>query len=272
MTDLIPQFHTNRIVDLVSKAIARIKFYQPEDQPYWVGFSGGKDSIVLKHLMVMADVPAEFHYSVTTLDPPELMKYIKAEHPDVIWDRPKRAFFPEMAKRGLPMRPHSKWCCHEYKESGPNSGDNRVVVLGIRWAESARRRQDRQTVQRCYRNKTKHYLHPILEWTDTDIWEYIKHYNLPYCSLYDEGFKRLGCIGCPFAGQRQRDREFERWPKYTELYKKYINKLYESRVEDGKEWTKLFRDGEHLYLAWRGLVPWPKKFKVDNGLFGDMEG
>jgi phosphoadenosine phosphosulfate reductase len=65
--------------------------------------------------------------------------------------------------------------------------------------------------------KGKIMVAPIFDWTDDDVWAYIRDRNLPYCSLYDEGFERLGCIGCPM-GRRQRERQFERWPRFKNAY------------------------------------------------------
>ena len=50
--------------------------------------------------------------------------------------------------------------------------------------------------------KSKHLINPIIDWEDEDVWEFINQYEIPYCSLYDEGFARLGCIGCPMSGKR----------------------------------------------------------------------
>lgn len=57
----------------------------------------------------------------------------------------------------------------------------------------------RRTVELCYRtNKT--IVNRIIDWTDEDVWEFLRAYKIPYCELYNEGFKRLGCIGCPLGG------------------------------------------------------------------------
>ena len=45
-------------------------------------FSGGKDSIVIKHLATMAGIDFDPVYSVTTIDPPELIYYIRNYHKD----------------------------------------------------------------------------------------------------------------------------------------------------------------------------------------------
>lgn len=85
-----------------------------------------------------------------------------------------------------------------------------------------------QMVEMCYKTHTT-TVNPIIDWTDGEVWEFIKEYNIPYCTLYDEGFKRLGCIGCPMGSKEQRIREFERWPKYKNLYLKAFKKMVENR-------------------------------------------
>lgn len=83
-------------------------------------------------------------------------------------------------------------------------------------------------VEMCYKTHTT-TVNPIIDWTDGEVWEFIKDYNIPYCTLYDEGFKRLGCIGCPMGSKEQRLREFERWPKYKHLYMLAFQKMIDNR-------------------------------------------
>ena len=75
-------------VDKVQIAIDRLKAFEPADG-YWLAFSGGKDSVVIKRLAQMAGVKFEAHYSVTSVDPPELVRFIKDVHPDVSFDIPR---------------------------------------------------------------------------------------------------------------------------------------------------------------------------------------
>ena len=49
--------------------------------------------------------------------------------------------------------------------------------------------------------------------------------------MYDEGFKRLGCIGCPIAYWRQREREFKRFPHYYRAYLRTFKKMLQLRKE-----------------------------------------
>ena len=80
----------------------------------------------------------------------------------------------------------------------------------------------------CYKDHTT-LINPIIDWTTDEVWEFIREYKIPYCSLYDEGFKRLGCIGCPMGTVKHRTMEFERWPKYKNLYLIAFGKMIENR-------------------------------------------
>jgi phosphoadenosine phosphosulfate reductase len=135
------------LIKKVKKAILAIREYESfvGEQPalpglednsgYQLCFSGGKDSSVIKALADMAGVKYTGVYSVTTIDPPELVKFIKKEHPDVIRHRPEKNFFHYMVEKGFPLR-QRRWCCDVYKH---NTGFARIKILGIRAQESAKR-------------------------------------------------------------------------------------------------------------------------------------
>ena len=142
-------------IDKVQIAIDRLKAFAPKDgSAYWLAFSGGKDSQCIYHLLEMSGVPFEAHYSVTSVDPPELLRFLKRQYPDVIWDRhywndgkpehynkdgsPKMiTMWNLIADHTIPPTRQARYCCSALKESG---GKGRVVVTGVRWAESARRK------------------------------------------------------------------------------------------------------------------------------------
>ena len=114
---------------------------QYSDKGFFLAFSGGKDSQALYHIARMADVKFEPHYSLTTLDPPELVHFIKSEYPDVIIDRPKLAFLQLcLKKRMLPTR-KNRFCCAELKET---QGAGRVTLTGVRREESIQRSKRRE--------------------------------------------------------------------------------------------------------------------------------
>ena len=92
--------------------------------------------------------------------------------------------------------------------------------------------ESRKMVEQCYK-QSKTVVNPIIDWTDGEVWEFIHEYNIPYCKLYDEGYKRLGCIGCPMGSVEHRMQEFERYPKYKQAYIKAFDRMIEERNRGG---------------------------------------
>lgn len=187
-------------------AIARLRMFCPPEG-YYFADSFGKDSGVVRDLLQRSGLPYDGHHQLTTLDPPELVQFGKRNHPETTVHRPEKSFWKLVRDgRGLPSR-KGRWCCDELKERG---GGGRFVVLGIR-AEESKRRAAYQMVQHCTRDGGKTLVMPILDWTEDDVWSYTHARELPYCSLYDEGWRRLGCAMCPMTSHQRR--EAERWPK-----------------------------------------------------------
>jgi phosphoadenosine phosphosulfate reductase len=221
--------------DLVAIAIARLREFEKHacdmhPDGYWVAFSGGKDSIVVLDLVRKAGVRHTAHFNLTTVDPPELLQFIREHYADVRRERPEISMFQLIRKKMVPPTRVVRYCCEHLKERG---GAGRFVVTGIRWAESTRRSKRRLT-ETCFKTNRKRYLHPIIEWTDEDVWQYIRENKLPYCRLYDEGFKRIGCVGCPMAGDG-RIKEFARWPKFRAAYRKAFDDVAASNNELEKQ-------------------------------------
>jgi phosphoadenosine phosphosulfate reductase len=175
-------------IDLVDLSIMRLREFEPAEG-YYGAFSGGKDSLTLKELCRMAGVKVDWHYNWTTVDPPELLAYIKKYHPDVEIHKPEMSMWQLIPKKRMAPTRLVRYCCAYLKEQG---GDGRRVLTGIRWAESnARSKRNMFEAKRTDKSGATHFLHPIIDWTDSDVWEFIHLYKLPYCSLYDEGFKRI---------------------------------------------------------------------------------
>lgn len=122
--------------DKVQTAIDRIRAFCPEEG-YFVAFSGGKDSVVVKALCDMAGVKYDAHYNVTTVDPPELVRFIRAKHPDVIFNRPAMSMRQLIIKKQFPPTRMQRYCCEYLKET---NGEGRVTMTGVRWAESRNRK------------------------------------------------------------------------------------------------------------------------------------
>jgi phosphoadenosine phosphosulfate reductase len=231
--------------DKVQMSIDRLREFEPEEG-YYVAFSGGKDSCVVKDLVIKSGAKHEFHFN-RSMEPPELIYYIREHHPDVTWHLPKKTMWQLIEHKMMPPTRIIRYCCAEMKENDATA-KGRVVVTGVRWEESVKRAA-RQMVEVCYTDNSKRFLHPIIDWTSREVWEYIHANNLPYCNLYDEGFKRLGCVMCPMSGTAGMKRDIERWPKIAKMYQLSCNKAFARRIEKEKtnrKWTS----GPSMYEWW----------------------
>ena len=230
--------------DIVDIAIARILEFEPPEG-YYLAFSGGKDSIVVKNLAVLAGVKYQAYFNMTTVDPPEILQFIRQYHPDVIWTRPEISMFKLIETAGLPTR-RFRFCCAHLKEC---HGKGRFLITGLRWAESAKRKK-RKMMEICMKpDMDKKFLHPIIDWQEEDVWEFIHKFELPYCRLYDEGFRRIGCVGCPMQSTKDRIRDFERWPNFKKAYFRAFEKMLVAKIERGKP----FKNGntaEEVFNWW----------------------
>ena len=245
-------------VDKVGIAVARLREFEPPEG-YYLAFSGGKDSVVIYDLAVKAGVRFDAHYSVTGVDPPELVKFIRQQYPEVERHRPEETMW-SLIERKMPPTRIKRFCCEVLKERG---GDGRRVVTGIRWAESVKRSK-RRMVENCMKGrKGTTFVHPIIDWENEDVWQYIRENNIPYCSLYDEGFERLGCIMCPMKRTKGMLRDAERWPRYYKLYLRAFGKMLEYRKKNGKEFNLKWHTAEDVMHWW---IYNPPKGDPDQGV------
>lgn len=232
-----------RLEELEARAVERIRLLAPKTGLF-VGDSGGKDSEVVRRLVKLAGVPAEFHYSFTTVDPPEVVEHIRHHHPETKITIPEWNMWRLIPHKKMPPTRMVRYCCEFLKEQ---AGGGRTVCTGIRWQESSNRSK-RAMVEACKYGQGRTFLHPIIDWTVADVWGYLKATGTKYCGLYDEGFKRLGCVGCPMQGPVGMRRDLERWPKYAAAYLRAFHKMLEARRRDGME-TK-WKDADDVMAWW----------------------
>lgn len=91
----------------------------------------------------------------------------------------------------------------------------------------------------CVGGKDKILLSPLLDWTEADVWSFLNAYSIEHCKLYDEGFKRIGCILCPMSNYKAKKKGMERYPhvkrKWIEVIRKLKEKGYIGRDFDDPE-------------------------------------
>lgn len=189
--------------------------------------------------------------------------------------------------KGLPPTRIARYCCAVLKEA---STPNRMAAVGVREDESVNRRNRSEfavigrrkadgifkstahtyamfkldkfggedayqceIVKACKANKDT-LVNPIYHFTHSDIWEYVRRFDVPMNPLYEKGFKRVGCIGCPLGGGNQMRKEFAQYPKYKANYIKAFDRLVATRKAKGQK-CDTFTDGEAVMQWWLGENP-----------------
>lgn len=284
---LLPEMedkHVDVAVDRVKMAWKFHHHMNPDGEPMLLAFSGGKDSICLFFVCKKAaeelGIPMErmFNvvYNITCMDPPEVVQFVrnvmKKEYPFITMRHPEKTMWQLIVDSKLPPSRESRYCCRLLKEV--HNAKGAYTLTGVRRAESEKRGgrkgfetaakykedrillndngDDRRESEYCMQ-KRAYICNPIIDWSDDDVWNFIRRNNLPYCSLYDEGFFRVGCIGCPLANDRDRVRDFERWPGYKRQFIRTFDKTVESIKQSGKPWTakfEMFKDGQDMFDWW----------------------
>jgi len=247
-------------IDRVAVAIERIQTFVPEEG-YYVAFSGGKDSQVVLDLVERSGVKFDAHMNLTTVDPPELLRFVREHYGRVTLERPETSMFKLIVRKHFPPTIRVRYCCSALKERG---GHGRTIITGIRWAESSRRSK-RRFVESCFRDTSKVYVNPIIDWSDEDVWQYIADRELAYCSLYDEGRLRIGCVMCPMSRAHMAE-EAERWPKIAGMYRRACRKSFDVyfATRENVQW----KDGDEMYEWWisgaKATCDDPQLFPMDN--------
>lgn len=124
-------------------------------------------------------------------------------------------------------------CCDKLKKDPAKMFEKqtgRHPILGIMAGESQLRSQ-RHT---CNLYDAKRPISkPLLHWTEQDIWAYIKQNNLRYCSAYDNGWERTGCVFCMYGIHKDNPNRFQIIKNtHKKLYDYCINKLGAKEVLD----------------------------------------
>ena len=240
-------------VELLQKA-EKIALNYDAENGYYLAFSGGKDSQALFHMAQLAGVKFCGHMNLTSVDPPEVIRFVKKNYPEVELIKPGKSIFQHAIEKQILPTMRVRWCCAEYKET---AGAGKVTLIGIRKAESSRRAKrneveinnrkfsgdldgldeyrqeqrakrarrkskeqgvnitnaDEEQTLGCIHGKESLLISPIIYWTEKDVWEFLNDVvRVPHCSLYDEGWHRIGCIGCPMSSYKQKMIENKRYP------------------------------------------------------------
>jgi phosphoadenosine phosphosulfate reductase len=172
-----------------------------------------------------------------------------------------------------------RYCCEKLKES---FGIGYITLTGVRWAESENRSnnqdvvnmratkkqiekyegkadfeinksggvimnldndENRRMMEFCYRTR-KTLVNPIVDWSTDEVWQFIHDEKVAFCDLYQCGYKRLGCIGCPM--NRKAKKELEQNPIYKQNYISAFDKMLTVMEEPATTW----HTGQDVYNWW----------------------
>ena len=293
------------------RAINYLKMFEPKAEPYYLCYSGGKDSDVILTLAKLADVNFEAVHNLTTVDAPETIQYIKSNS-DIKINKPDTTMWRLIVEKKMPPTRLVRYCCEELKERG---GKFRKKITGVRWAESNNRKKNsglvkvlgkektmrklaeeagvdyeetlkggmvlnndnaetRAFVDHCYRT-TSVMVNPIVDWNDSDVWEFLHYYGISGNPLYDvietestyrpRGCSRIGCIGCPMQGGKGMIADFIKYPKYRDNYLRAFDRMLQARKAAHLETTDEWRDARSVMMWWVGDNP------DQPSLFGEPE-
>lgn len=280
-------------MDLEHKAIERLKLASDMSlrlykQPLVITYSGGKDSDTLLHLAEASGIPFDVMHSLTTADAPQTVYHVRdtfrrlelkgikcTVDKHIQTDGSRVTMWNLIAKKLMPPTRLARYCCAELKEGG---GKDRFIATGVRWDESLARKnnrgaleviankreksiilsndndEDRRLFETC-QLKGKRVVNPIIDWKTDDIFDYCVSEKICMNSLYEFGFSRVGCIGCPMAGQAGREFEFAQFPKIKASYIRAFQKMVEERKRRGlpTQWN----DGVDVFHWWMedGVLP-----------------
>lgn len=199
-------------IEIIKEADKRAK---EAGTPLLINFSGGKDSSVLILLAKEADATFELIYMASGLELPGTLEFVKEQAArfdiklhitdpvrDYYGDFPywvrRFGYFPTFrynyCSSRLKLRPSRKYLRGIY-------GKKHIYrVNGVRRSESPRRKKiykNTDPIRPDWENAGHFLVEPILDWTGTDVQEYLKENNFEVQSLYNE-FGVSGCAYCPY--------------------------------------------------------------------------
>ena len=251
-------------MDLEQKAIERIRTASEMSlriygKPLVITDSGGKDSLVCRELARRAGIPYEVVHNLTTADAPETIYYVRdtfkrLEEQGISCTVHKPVYrgkcitmWSLIPLKQMPPTRVQRYCCQVLKEE---SLKDRFIITGVRWSESVKRMNTRGVYESLTSDikkklilmndndekralfesctlKGKRVCNPIIDWTNRDVWDFLRSERLKVNPLYERGFFRVGCIGCPMAG-KQRWREFRLYPAYKQAYLRAFTRMLDA--------------------------------------------
>jgi phosphoadenosine phosphosulfate reductase len=180
-----------------------------------VAWTGGKDSTALLHMIrsVYGRVPVRVLFGDTGVHFQEVYDFRDRLAKE--WDLDLIIARNDEAIRTIDIAKDREQCCHLLKTVATNMAVKKhglkAIMAGIRWDEQEARANEKYFSER----KDHVRVHPLLHFTEKEIWRYLNENNVPHNPLYDKGYRSIGCRPCtkptgdkgPERGGRSQDKE-----------------------------------------------------------------
>ena len=174
-------------------------------------FSGGKDSLVALHLLRSLcgeAIPFPVFSIDTSLKFPETLNF--RDRIASRWNLNLIVLKGDPKGANLEPARDKKACCQTLKIQPLKQAllDYHIgaLITAIRWDEQVARAREEPISPREDPPHTR--IHPILHFTEADIWDYLHEFQLPYCDLYDQGYRSLSCMPCTVKGAQGTGKEW----------------------------------------------------------------
>lgn len=228
------------------RAIEYLKAFEPKDEPYYLCYSGGKDSDCIRILAELAGVKTDIKHNLTTVDAPETVHYVQKTIGRG-WAESKNRRDNGGVVKILGKEKTMEKLATENELDFIKTGKGGIVMNNDN-------SETRRFVEMCYRT-TSTMVNPIIDWEDDEVWEFLHYYGCESNPLYQCGQKRIGCIGCPLQGFKGMKDDFLLYPKYRAAYVRAFDKMVIAREQAGLTNNGSWRDGESVMRWWVGDDP-----------------
>ncbi|MEJ5242570.1 MAG: phosphoadenosine phosphosulfate reductase family protein [Desulfomicrobiaceae bacterium] len=161
-----------------------------------VCWTAGKDSTVALHLWREVVAAAGARPLAVTIDTgwkfPEIREF--RQRLAGAWDVDLRVFTPQ--EISLPVAADPVQCCAARKVLPLRRAVQELglaaLIIGVRADEHP----ERAATGWQWEVDGHVRIAPLLEWSEVDIWTYHAWAQIPWCPLYDQGYRSLGCVPC----------------------------------------------------------------------------